>query len=729
VEQLAPDTALDATGMHVPGARAGATLDIVERIGEMPYGDIYRARIDGIPVLATLVDPVLVGDARTLDWIGESLARAATVDHRNLTPCYGLAGAAPGKPRGRDDRCVVVQGHSDARQARQWIADRAMRGRTVELETARTVIGHLCNALTVLHTVMVHGYVGVDTVWLSTSGRVLLSDAGLGPLVSRSRRFARMHAAGRLPGLAPEQIGGSVPLGPGTDVFGLATLFLELVTGRPLPEAGAPLATVGLCGPDDLVLCLERATAPDLTARPPDAATFKAELADALPTGVRLDLRTPTAPARVGPPRSPTPPVVSVRPPAPLVLPPLAPTRAPRPSPPPEPAEPPRATAVGVGPAAASPRPDPERPRTPVFVPAPVVMPVAGAGPMLPGAPGAAMPVMMPNGVPAMGVVGSPVAGPGGYPAYVPVFVSVPSPPGAAPAAAPAPGRPRPTATDLDALDQLDRATRRIADAGAAEAVLELTEDVSQRTMRTMEVPAAAGTANASAGASASGVRVDLGFGEPVHNRTPTEPVPRAGGPRRSHPDRTPPPDGTYSRTNPDRTPAPVGTRSHPDRTPAPVGTRSHPDRTPAPVATRSHPDRTPPPVDRRAGIALDDEDVGDGAHSPAARYVLRKAGLAPVEHSLVELATMARADRLAPDDVLVQSSTGRQLLVADVPALREALRERGPAVPAGPRPPAPVVVPPMLITHGRRTSPLAWIALVIVVLGGLGVLAWWQLG
>ena len=725
--------------MNVPGARAGATLDIVERIGEMPYGDIYRARIDGIPVLATLVDPVLVGDPRTLEWIGESLARASTIDHRNLTPCFGIVGVTPGKPRRREDHCVVVQGHSDARQARQWIADRAMRGRTVELETARTVIGHLCNALSVLHTVMVHGYVGVDTVWLSTTGRVLLSDAGLGPLVSRSRRFEQMQAAGRLPGLAPEQIGGHVPLGAGTDVFGLATLFLELVTGRPLPQAGAPLATVGLFGPADLVLCLERATAPELSARPPDAATFKGELADALPTGVRLELRAPTVPARVGPPRAPTPAVINqVRPPAPLVLPPLASSRAPRPSAP-EPSEPPRPTMTGpMAPPTAAPLTAPmtapmtanDRPRTPVF---------------MPGAPGASMPVMMPNGVPALGIVGAPVPGPGGYPAYVPVFVSVPAAPQPAP---PAPGpppasastsnRPRPSALDLDALDQLDRATRRIADAGAAEAVLELTEDVSQRTMRTMEVAAAAPAPSA----STSGVRVDLGFGEPAHGRTPTDPVPSAGasGRGRSHPDRTPAPVAT--RSHPDRTPAPVSTRSHPDRTPAPVATRSHPDRTPAPVATRSHPDRTPapviprtppdrtpPPVDARAGLAFDAEDVGDPAQSPAARWVLRKPGVSAVEHSLVELAAMARAGRLAPDDVLLQTSTGRQMLVADLPALRDALSERGPALPIGSRPPPPVMVPPMMITHAGRTKPFVWIALVLVVLGGLGMLGWWQFG
>ena len=124
----------------------------------------------------------------------------------------------------------------------------------------------------------------------------------------------------------------------------------------------------------------------------------------------------------------------------------------------------------------------------------------------------------------------------------------------------------------------------------------------------------------------------------------------------------------------------------------------------------------------RRIGISIEDEDAEAAA---ATRYVWRRAGAPPVEYSLAELATMARAGRLAPDDVLVQPASGRQMLVADVPALRDALRERGPAVPVGPRPAGPVVVPPLLLTSPRRTHPVVWIALAIVLLGSVGALLW----
>lgn len=131
-----------------------------------------------------------------------------------------------------------------------------------------------------------------------------------------------------------------------------------------------------------------------------------------------------------------------------------------------------------------------------------------------------------------------------------------------------------------------------------------------------------------------------------------------------------------------------------------------------------------PPPLDRRAGLAFDDEDL-DGAH---ARYQWRRHGVPPSDHALAELVGFARAGRLAPDDVLVHVGTGRQMLVADVPVLRDALRERSSAGPISPRPAPPVVVPPMMITTSRAPSPLVWILLVLV-LGGVGALAWWRFG
>jgi hypothetical protein len=283
VEQLLPGTEIAADELQLAGLVRPARLRIERRIGEVPHGDGYHATVGGLPVLVTFLDPKLPADVRT--WLFRNVQRAASIEHRSLLAQFG--------PLAWGDRWLLVQGNPGGQSARQLLLDRAAKGRTIDPETAQTIVGHVCNALVALHAAMVHGFVNADAVWISTSGRVSLGDPGVGQLLARVPRFERARAAGRLANLAPEHLMMPTQLAIGTDVFGLATLLIELLTGRPLREAGAPLEEVGIWGPPDLSLCLERATAPDAFARPPDVLTFKAELADALGASAQVDLRPP----------------------------------------------------------------------------------------------------------------------------------------------------------------------------------------------------------------------------------------------------------------------------------------------------------------------------------------------------------------------------------------------------------------------------------------------------
>ncbi|MBC8068329.1 MAG: hypothetical protein IAG13_08345, partial [Deltaproteobacteria bacterium] len=285
MEALVPGTEIDADGLQLPGASAGTRMRIDQRIGDLPHGDAYRGWMDGAPVLVTYLDPALAAQADVRGWLLRAIQRASTVEHRSLLPQYGALA--------HERRCLLVQGNPGGQSARQLLIDRAAKGRTVDGETAQTIVGHVCNALAALHAVMVHGYVNADAVWISTSGRVSLAEPAIGSLLTRTRRFERMRSAGRLGNVAPEQLLAGGQLTVGTDVFGAASLLVELLTGRALREAGMPLEEVGIFGPPDLMMCLERATAPDLGARPPDVLTFKAELAEALAGGGPIDIGAP----------------------------------------------------------------------------------------------------------------------------------------------------------------------------------------------------------------------------------------------------------------------------------------------------------------------------------------------------------------------------------------------------------------------------------------------------
>ena len=509
MEQLDAGTQIDAEGLRV-GGTLGGVLRIDQRLSDAPHGDLYRGHFESSPVLVTFIDPILAAQPDVRSWLLRNIARAATVEHRNLLAQHGTF------IQGR--RCFAVQAHPDGQTARQLLQDRAARGKAVECDAAQTIIGHVCNALSALHQVTVHGNVTLDTVWISQSGRVLLADPGVGALLSRMRRFERLRSSGRLPNVAPEQMLAPPPMSPGTDVFGVATLLLELVTGRPLPEAGLPMHALGLFGPDDLVMCLERATAPDVGARPPDVQTFKAELAEALRSKDALDIRAPDGSA-VMPPRT-SQSLADPRLHSGLL--PFTPPAAGGPPLPPQ--------MMG-----GMPMPAGQMPMAPQPMPG---MPMMG----MPAAPMAMMPMMPAGAVPAgFSVVGVPMAGPGGVPTMVPMLVSIPQM-----AVAPAPpatvsstARARAVeAQGSEAMRELDRATRRIAASAPTDAVLELTEDVSSSSTRLAAEPPELTTM---ATASASSLRLDVRTMEEAADRLE---MLDAGIPEAQRHDPTPVPTG-----------------------------------------------------------------------------------------------------------------------------------------------------------------------------------------
>jgi hypothetical protein len=697
VELLDPGTQIDAEGLRV-GATLGGVLRVGARVGDLAHGDVYRATFEGHAVLLTFVDPVLAAQPDVRSWLLRNVARAATVEHRNLLAQYGTF------IHGR--RCFVVQADPEGQTARALLLDRASKGRAVDRDAAQTIAGHVCNALTALHRVTVHGYVSLDTVWVSSSGRVLLSDLGVGPLLARMRRFERMRSSGRLPNVAPEQLLAPPPMSPGTDVFGVASLLIELLTGRPLPEGGTPVAALGLHGPPDLVMCLERATAPDAGARPPDVATFKGELSDALRDGAAIDVRPPDAGARpvsIADPRmhSGMLPLhgAAMPPGAPGSMPGMPMQGAPGAVPMqgmPMPGMPMQGAPMGMMPMQGVPMQGMPMQGMPMQGMPMQGMPMQGV-PM--GMPMQAMPMAMPAAaIPAgFSVVAVPIQGPGGV-TMMPMLVGLP---GAAPAPTPAPEvSPRAAvvaAPPSAAMRELDRATRRIAAGGGGEGLEAMTEDVSQSATRLASeaadaaptaAPAAPPAAPPTAAISASALRLDVRSIEEAASRL--EPL-DAGAP------------------DPERS--------------APRPDSSGPYFPSVPVDDDPRAQDEAPRL-RRGAVALDEVDVEQSTRS----YRLVRPGREDVELPLTSLTAMIARGELGAADVLVHPLTQRRLTVFDVPELRAEL-SRAPVRPAVTTPtPRPVAQRPML-TDGGASSRATWLWIfgALALFGGVGVWLWWR--
>ena len=434
METLAAGEEIESGDLQASDAAGGSPFEIVGPLGECPHGMRYLAQQDGVPVMLTVVDPVLVAQPSLRATLTRELQKARGIEHRSLLPilAFGRAGG----------RFLIVEGDPGGGTIRQFVHD---RGNRLDVETAHTLIAHVCNALTAVAAVTVHGFVTADTVHVSSTGRVFLSGSGVGAILPQARSFERFRAEGRLPNVAPEQLLTPPEMVTGTDVFGVATLFIELITAIALDEAGRPLAELGLAGPDDLVECLERATAPSPMARPPDPATFKLELAEAIAIGpvVLRSIAPDLARSADGRP-PPPPPLPELDPDAAFIE--LNLDADDRFDGPPDPRAP------GYPP----PTPPPSYAQHPGYPP--------GAAP--PGYPPAAAPGYPPGAYPYPPPYGHPYPGypPPGYP-----------PPGPSPAGWP--GSKPQTKVPKETLDALDAATRRLENIDADD-VLDLTEDV-----------------------------------------------------------------------------------------------------------------------------------------------------------------------------------------------------------------------------------------------------------
>lgn len=271
---LVSGTQLRTNETLVPDANPGEPLRIEDPFGRLPFGDRYRGHCGQVPILVTVIDPALSSNEALLGEVFSALHCASQVEHGTLLPIYGF-----GEAGGYD---VVVEADPKADTLATFARNRTARGKSIDPNAIQKLAEDLCNALGVLHQRLIHGFVHSDTVLVSTNGRVFLGGAGFGTTLSQCPRFFLHRQAGRVCGVAPEQLFMPPRVFPGTDVFAVAALFVELATGRGLARAGQPVRELEFDGSDALADCLERATSSSVAERPLDVATFVRELSHAL---------------------------------------------------------------------------------------------------------------------------------------------------------------------------------------------------------------------------------------------------------------------------------------------------------------------------------------------------------------------------------------------------------------------------------------------------------------
>lgn len=256
LQQLRPRQSLplDAKADDACPARIGR-FEIRCLLGRGGFGIVYRAYDPVLKREVALKIPradVLV-DADCLARFQREALAAAGLDHANLVPVYEAGQIGP--------ICYIAFAYCPGNDLATWLKQRTAPVRCVEAARLVRILAraihcaHGCGILhrdlkpsNVLLSPAAHAATGApDNVWLPTPDSPLIPRVADFGLAKFSAGDQTQTQTGNLLGtpsyMAPEQTEGK-QVGPSTDVYALAVILYELLTGRPPFWADTALATM-----------------------------------------------------------------------------------------------------------------------------------------------------------------------------------------------------------------------------------------------------------------------------------------------------------------------------------------------------------------------------------------------------------------------------------------------------------------------------------------------------
>jgi hypothetical protein len=277
-------------GRHNPGTLLGNRFRIKEF--RKRDGDVELYRASDAQSGADVALRVVPFTPPALAILERDLSRAQRLPpHRNLAAVMGVVREGP--------VLLVAYEWQDGHTLRDLMDAHARKGEALAPSAAHTLLGHVAAGLAHAHFQLIHGGINPESVWLTSSGRIRISDVGLsGALPAFARRGGPRGAQAGI--YFPPELGQGGQPTPAADVYSLGAILFELLTGRPpVPplqppsrlRPGVPQALDGVVGralmptpitrfptPEAMMQALNAALgAPALEAPPPGAEAAAAD--------------------------------------------------------------------------------------------------------------------------------------------------------------------------------------------------------------------------------------------------------------------------------------------------------------------------------------------------------------------------------------------------------------------------------------------------------------------
>jgi serine/threonine-protein kinase PknK len=220
------------------GRVIGGRYEIVERIGRGGMAEVYKAYQASLDrfVAIKVIHAFLADDPEFQHRFQREARHVAALHHVNIVQVHDFAQ--------EDDLTYMVMEFVSGPPLSLYLDEVTARGEPLPLAEALRIARDISHALHFAHAHdMVHRDVKPANVLLDNSGRAVLTDFGLAKLVNEAKLTASGLIAGTPAYMSPEQIQGEA-VDARADIYALAVMLYELVTGRLPFEADSAIALI-----------------------------------------------------------------------------------------------------------------------------------------------------------------------------------------------------------------------------------------------------------------------------------------------------------------------------------------------------------------------------------------------------------------------------------------------------------------------------------------------------
>ena len=208
--------------------------NLLEKLGRGGYGTVYRALDTVLEVerAVKVLHPPLAADPHFIERFQKEAKTAARLKHANIVQVYDLDEAG--------GRYFLAMEFLPGGSLKDLLKE---KGR-LQFERALEILKQVASALDYAHQQgLVHRDVKPSNILFDEDGTAKLSDFGFSKALSEASS-ASLSASGGMIGtpayMAPEVWKGGQVVGPQTDVYSLACVFYEMITGKVLFEGESP---------------------------------------------------------------------------------------------------------------------------------------------------------------------------------------------------------------------------------------------------------------------------------------------------------------------------------------------------------------------------------------------------------------------------------------------------------------------------------------------------------